>query len=94
MVKPPALPEEVKREFMLESQEKGAKQLPRFFFLQQKHIKRHKMANRRAPFRTPTLFFSYLRRTVQHLMINTRGGKNKTDHRTHSHNVKSPGLSL
>lgn len=83
MVKPSALPEEVKREFLLESHEKGAKQLLHFFFWQ-KHIKRHKMANRRAS-GTPTLFFSYLRRTMPHLMIYTRQGKIKliTEH-THT----------
>lgn len=39
MVKPPALPEEVKREFTLESQEKGAKQLPSFFPSAETHKK-------------------------------------------------------
>lgn len=72
-VKPSAPPEEVKREFMLESQQKGDKQLLSFF-LQQKYIKRYKMANRRAP-SGHLHYFSYLRRPVQHLMINTRGEK-------------------
>lgn len=89
MVKPSSPLEEVKRDFMLESQEKGAKQLVFFvsLFFQHEYVIRHKIANRRAPFRTPTLFFSQ-RRAMQHLITNTGGAKNKIDHRTLSHNVK------
>lgn len=53
MVKPSALPEEVERELTLEGQEEGTQQVPSFF-LQQKHIKRCRTANKRAPCETPT----------------------------------------
>lgn len=83
MVKSSSLLEEVKRDFMLESQEKGAKHLffVSLFFFQHKYVKRHKIANRRSLFGTPTLFFS--QRAMQHLTTNTsREKKKKIDHRT------------